>query len=222
MFDAVRPDAVAVSASAQYRQIAFDYFSELAASGGPPWQRAGWSSPETQRQRWKVFADAVPFRRSSVLDVGAGAGGFATFLHRVGAAPASYIGVEPVAENCRQLASEPGVDAVICGTIDAVMPSPCADYVTASGLFNFEHPAWIEHFVVEVCEFLTRARRAVLVNAIVPDSLWEAAIAQLDQGGVAALDITNGDHRERACVLSPTLHAAHLAEPAASAEKPSR
>lgn len=191
-----------MSASSNYRQIAFDYFEGLATAGGASWQRAGWSGHETQLRRWEVFARALPFGGQSVLDVGAGAGGFASFLERIGAAPARYIGVELVSKNCYLLAAEPGVEAAICGTIDAIVEMPCVDYVAASGLFNFPHPAWVDHFVYETEAFLLRARRAVVVNAIVDDSQWSAAIDRLAHRGIKGVEHPSGDERERAIVLS--------------------
>jgi hypothetical protein len=194
--------AVAVSSSDRFRQVAFEYFQSLAVSGSPTWRRAGWSGPDTQRRRWQVFLDALPLGGSSVIDVGAGAGGFRSFLHEMGAGTSRYIGVDLVPANCGILSAEHGVDAVVCGTIDSTVRKPWADYVTASGVFNFDEDGWVDYFVVEAVEYLHRARHAVVLNALVPRTKWCAAMRRLESRNVRINEVESGDARERTCVLS--------------------
>ena len=167
-----------------YQRRAYAYFQALAHAGGPAWQRAGWSSSATQRRRWQEFVELLDLRGLSILDVGAGAGGFRGFLRERDCEPSRYVAVELVADNCRLVASEPGVDEVICGTVASVPSRPAADVVTASGLFNFDDAGWAHYFAEQVAEFRDRARIGVLVNAKVPAATWSEAVRLIEAGGM--------------------------------------
>jgi hypothetical protein len=78
------------------------------------------------------------------------------------------------------------------------------DYVTASGLFNFPDAGWVNYFVAENLRFLLRARRAVVVNAIVSECLWREAMGRLVTAGVPVVEVPSGDERERVCILPQT------------------
>jgi hypothetical protein len=57
-----------------------------------------WASVETQEARFGAFARAVPMKGASLLDVGCGRADLLDYLHRIGQAPAEYLGIEAVPE----------------------------------------------------------------------------------------------------------------------------
>lgn len=178
-----------------YQRRAREYFEALAHRGGPTWRRSGWTSVRTQRRRWMTFVELLDPTGLSVLDLGAGAGGFRSFLRDAGREPRRYIAIDLVESNCRALADEPGVDKVICGTLDAIDgPDPVADVITASGLFNFPHPDWPPYVAGQLTRYLRRARVAVLVNAKVPANDWHEAVELLKRDGVQVSEIGIDEH----------------------------
>lgn len=178
-----------------YQRHAHEYFEVLADRGGPTWQRAGWSSEDSQRRRWLTFVELLDPTGMSLLDLGAGAGGFRSFLRAVGCEPRRYVAIDLVEGNCRILANEPGVDRVICGTLDAIDgPDPVAEVITASGLYNFPRPDWPAYVTGQLTRCLRRARFAVLVNAKVPGDHWRQAVELLNREGVQVSERQTDEH----------------------------
>jgi SAM-dependent methyltransferase len=178
-----------------YQRHARQYFAALANQGGPTWRRAGWTSARTQRRRWVTFIDLLDPTGLSVLDVGAGAGGFRSFLRETNREPRRYIAIDLVESNCDALADEPGVDEVICGTLDAIGGlDHVADVITASGLFNFPHPDWPTYVAGQMTRYLRRARVGVLVNAKVPASHWHQAVDMLNRDGIRVSERRTDEH----------------------------
>lgn len=183
-----------------YQQRARQYFDPLASRSSPTWATAGWSSAQTQRRRWAVFAKEFDFAGADVIDVGAGGGGFRSFLEEQGVAPRTYIGLDLVMDNCERLSSEPGVDLAVVGTIEAVRQHRVADIVTASGVFNFATDGWASYVEGQIGAFAARSREAVLFNAICPSYEWDALVSALRrQWGVSEAE--SGDEREHVALL---------------------
>ena len=69
------------------------YSKRLIAHGNDP-KTLGWSSLEQQFIRFNRFADYLPSRFNSIIDIGCGFGDFATYLTFVEKPPESYLGID--------------------------------------------------------------------------------------------------------------------------------
>lgn len=166
-----------------YQRRARRYFEALDQVGAASWERAGWSSAATQLRRWQVFSQLVEFRGLSVLDVGAGAGGFRTFLRKINSEPRRYLGLDLLESNCRSLATEAGVDVVVCGGIDALPEAESPDIATVSGVFNFPHKDWGAYFYEQISLIRQRTDLGVVANAIVTPCAWHRATRLFHEDG---------------------------------------
>lgn len=73
-------------------------YTKAAAIHGGGFSSLLWASPETQAARFTAFAEAAPFKNSTVLDVGCGRGDLLDFLIQREETPQEYIGIEGVPE----------------------------------------------------------------------------------------------------------------------------
>ena len=103
---------------------------------------ADWTSAETQRARFEVFAENVNVAGKSLLDIGCGTGDLLAFLQLNGIA-ADYTGVDILEKMVRESQKRNPAGRFICADIfceDAVNEHPiCAqrfDVVFCSGAFN--------------------------------------------------------------------------------------
>ncbi len=111
---------------------------------GPRFEALLWSSPQTQKARFRVVTDMLDFSGRTVLDAGCGRADFARWLCQERIGYARYVGLDGVGEMVR-FAQEQGLPNACFRTIDfvadpgAFIPAPdapIADIVLFSGSLN--------------------------------------------------------------------------------------
>ena len=127
------------------------------AAGKEPYWLDGWGSPEGQRVRFDALVRAARYRGGSVVDYGCGTGALRGYLASLGF-PFTYLGLDmngnllPSADADFQVIDPDSVDF------------PHADYVFASGIFQFADPADPLYHHRLVGSLFHRCRTAVAVN----------------------------------------------------------
>jgi SAM-dependent methyltransferase len=121
----------------------------------------GWSSPDSQLSRFSALLKAVDYNGGSVVDFGCGTGDLFTFLIQR-EQPFSYIGVD-INERMIEVARSSHR-----ATFRRVLPDsidfPSADYVFASGVFQFVDLVNPTYYRDLLTLFLKKSRRGVAVN----------------------------------------------------------
>jgi len=112
-----------------------EQYTQWIAEHGATVQGLGWNSEGGQRLRWKVLSEVYPLSGCSILDVGAGFGGFATYLKEQDIPFADYVGID---------ITRAVVDAASCKykiLISDIADAPLSNVVFASGIFGTEGTA---------------------------------------------------------------------------------
>ena len=122
----------------------------------------GWGSAEGQRTRFGALARAADYRGGSVVDFGCGTGALLPYLATLGH-PFTYLGLdldERLLKIARTTHSGGEFRSVELDAVDF----PPADYVFASGIFQFADPAEPHYYRTLVASLFSRCRIAVAVN----------------------------------------------------------
>jgi SAM-dependent methyltransferase len=135
---------------------------ELAAHG-PSLGAVGWSL-QSQRKRFEVLAELGPMANARVLDVGCGFGDFLAFLQEAGQIPASYAGIDVVAEFIDE-ARRRYPDA--CFNVADLIDLPgenIYDYCVASGIFYLPSSRWNKYVRETTLKMLAISEKGVAIN----------------------------------------------------------
>lgn len=139
--------------------VVASFHNQLVAAGADP---NGWGSEEGQRARFAALLRAAGYRGGSVLDYGCGTGALRRHLAEAGH-PFTYLGVDMNADLLRVARRETG-----SGEFELIAPDsmdvPPADYVFASGVFQFADPIEPTYYQRLVANLFERCRLALSVN----------------------------------------------------------
>jgi SAM-dependent methyltransferase len=122
----------------------------------------GWGSAEGQHARFAALARATNYRGGSVVDFGCGTGALYRFLATLGY-PFTYLGLdlnEPILEIARTSRAGGEFRLIEADAVDF----PPADYVFASGVFQFFDAADPHYYRELVAALFERCRVALGVN----------------------------------------------------------
>ena len=112
-----------------------DYYSKLLAEHGPTYRAVDAGSVETLQRRHRVLTSMIPDMHSSVLDIGCGLGHLIDYGY--GIHPSGYYGIDILPEMIvAARLRRPGWRFEV-GDILHAKEAWVADYVVASGLFQF-------------------------------------------------------------------------------------
>lgn len=135
------------------------FHAELLASADSLGQHElnGWGTPEGQTARFNALARAANYRGGSVVDYGCGTGAMLPYLESLGY-PFTYLGLD----------MNPAILGSNAGSFHLIAPDtvdfPTADYVFASGLFQFADRAEPLYYRRLVSQLFGRCRVALSVN----------------------------------------------------------
>lgn len=116
----------------------------------------GWGSVDGQNARFGALVRSSGYHGGSVLDFGCGTGALRSYLAGLGH-PFTYLGVDM---NPDLLPDGPGFRLIEADSVDV----PAADYVFASGVFQFADPAEPLYYRRLVRSLFGRCRTALAVN----------------------------------------------------------
>lgn len=128
----------------------------LAAGAAEPYWLNGWGSADGQTTRFDALVRASGYHGGSVVDFGCGTGALRSYLAGLGH-PFTYLGVDL---NPGLLPDGPEFRLIEPDSVDF----PTADYVFASGVFQFADPAEPLYYRRLVRSLFGRCRTALAVN----------------------------------------------------------
>lgn len=139
------------------------FHEQLLGSGrGEPYWLNGWGSAEGQTARFRALVRSAHYRGGSVVDYGCGTGALRQYLDGLGH-PFTYLGVDMDPELlavARRLTGSGEFRLIGADTVDF----PPADYVFASGIFQFADPAEPLYHHRLTAALFRQCRIAVSVN----------------------------------------------------------
>lgn len=116
------------------RQSIIQRFHDRSAGSGSPWAMDGWSSQQSQQDRFDAMIRASSFSSGDIVDFGCGTGELLGYLRKQGVA-AAYTGIDfrPEIINVARHRHGDHFRAINFGE----MGFDLSDYVFASGVFQF-------------------------------------------------------------------------------------
>jgi SAM-dependent methyltransferase len=133
------------------------FHDQLTSSGAAePYWLDGWGSADGQRVRFDALARTANFRGGTVVDYGCGTGALREYLATLGY-PFTYLGLDM---NENLLKTEGDFRRIEADSVDF----PAADYVFASGVFQFADEAEPDYYRRLVRSLFQRCRVALAVN----------------------------------------------------------
>lgn len=142
------------------------FYREQVARHGNDVRSLAWGSRASQELRFKVFTELFPLQGARVLDLGCGLGDFLSYLKRR-RIRVEFTGVDMTPEMVRQARlNHPGARFLVGDLRDAATSRLRADYVFASGIFNYRiggHRAWMWRTIAAMHR---AARRGMAFNVM--------------------------------------------------------
>jgi trans-aconitate methyltransferase len=164
------------------------YYYELLAKHGPTYKAIDAGSEHTHRKRLEVLTAMIPNARSSILDVGCGLGHLIEYGH--GVTKAGYRGVDVLPEMIQAARSRrPGWRFEVRDILAAKQIWP-ADYVVASGLFQFATMQSIEQALATMYRLCRKAAAANFLREGEAEECVVSPIAMLRYGLTLTLWVT--------------------------------
>ena len=151
-----------VEQRAYVRAMAERHRRELAIHGASL-HAVGWS-PQSQRKRFEVLAGIGPMIDARVLDVGCGLGDFLAFLREAGQVPASYAGIDVVAEfidEARQRYPDACFEVSDLADFEG---DNRYDYCVASGIFYLPSSSWNRCVQETALKMFEMSTKGVAIN----------------------------------------------------------
>ena len=134
------------------------YYRDLLIKHGPTHQAIDAGSAYTHRLRLQVLTSFIPDMHSSVLDVGCGLGhliDYGTGINKPG-----YLGIDVLPEMIEAAKIRRPGWCFEVGDITKPKPEWAADYVLASGLFQFP----MDYYMDKIAAIYQLARKGLAVN----------------------------------------------------------